>query len=112
MAAARLVRDYLAGRGQTLAAPLDPPGTPFELRVWAWTRRIAYGTTVTYGELASRLGDRRLARAVGRALARNPLPLFVPCHRVVAAAGPGGFSAGAWWKLRLLSLEGIFLSTR
>ena len=82
---------------------------PFEASVYREARRILPGETVTYGELACRLGDRNLARAVGKALGRNPWPIVVPCHRVTAADGrTGGFSApgGVATKLRLLELEG------
>jgi methylated-DNA-[protein]-cysteine S-methyltransferase len=82
---------------------------PFHRRVYEAARRIPPGATLTYGEVAERLGDPTAARAVGQALAENPLPLIVPCHRVVAAGGKlGGFSAngGVSTKLRLLSIEG------
>jgi len=82
---------------------------PFERRVYDIARTIAPGATLTYGEIAARLGDRSLARDVGQALGRNPFPLIVPCHRVLAAGGKvGGFSAngGIATKLRLLSIEG------
>jgi methylated-DNA-[protein]-cysteine S-methyltransferase len=92
------------------AAPLDLAGiAPFERRVYAAARAIPHGATATYGELAARLGAPGEARAVGAALARNPFPLIVPCHRVTAAGGRlGGFSApgGAATKRRLLALEG------
>jgi methylated-DNA-[protein]-cysteine S-methyltransferase len=81
---------------------------PFERRVYALARTIAPGATMTYGEMAKRLGPPQDARAVGAALGRNPFPLIVPCHRVLAAGGkPGGFSAhgGVATKLRLLSIE-------
>jgi methylated-DNA-[protein]-cysteine S-methyltransferase len=88
---------------------LDMHGVPeFERRVYELARTISPGSTRTYGELASQLGDRRLAREVGQALGHNPFPIVVPCHRVVAANGrPGGFSApgGQHTKLRLLALE-------
>jgi methylated-DNA-[protein]-cysteine S-methyltransferase len=80
----------------------------FERRVYAIARTIPFGQTQTYGQIASRLGDARLAREVGQALARNPFPLIVPCHRVLAAGGRlGGFSArgGVATKQRLLSIE-------
>jgi methylated-DNA-[protein]-cysteine S-methyltransferase len=80
----------------------------FERRVYDIARTIAAGATLTYGEIAGRLGDRGLARAVGQALGRNPFPIIVPCHRVLAAGGKaGGFSAngGLTTKLRLLSIE-------
>ncbi len=81
----------------------------FEQRVYAEARRIPAGSTLTYGELAARIGDPGAARDVGQALGRNPFPIVVPCHRIVAAGGKlGGFSApgGADTKLRLLAIEG------
>jgi methylated-DNA-[protein]-cysteine S-methyltransferase len=81
----------------------------FDRRVYAVARTIPPGATLTYGEIAARLGDRTLARDVGQSLGRNPCPLIVPCHRVLAAGGKaGGFSAngGITTKLRLLSIEG------
>lgn len=90
-------------------AELDMAGvSSFDARVYEVARTIAPGATLRYGEVAARLGDPGLARAVGRALGRNPFPLVVPCHRVVAAGGrTGGFSApgGARTKLRLLEIE-------
>jgi methylated-DNA-[protein]-cysteine S-methyltransferase len=80
----------------------------FERRVYEVARTIAPGATISYGEIATRLGDRGLARDVGQALGRNPFPLIVPCHRVLAAGGKvGGFSAngGVTTKLRLLTIE-------
>jgi methylated-DNA-[protein]-cysteine S-methyltransferase len=89
---------------------LDSEGVPdFHRRVYDLARGIPPGTTLSYGELAERLGDRDLARDVAQALAHNPFPLIVPCHRVLAAGGKmGGFSApgGVRTKLRLLSIEG------
>jgi methylated-DNA-[protein]-cysteine S-methyltransferase len=81
----------------------------FDQRVYEVTRRVPRGQTTSYGEVAARLGDSGAARAVGQALGRNPFPLIVPCHRVLAAKGrPGGFSAhgGVLTKLRLLAIEG------
>lgn len=89
---------------------LDMRGVPsFERRVYELARGIAPGRTLTYGDIAARLGDPQCARAVGQALGRNPFPIVVPCHRVLAAGGkPGGFSApgGATTKLRMLAIEG------
>jgi methylated-DNA-[protein]-cysteine S-methyltransferase len=89
---------------------IDADGLPeFNARVYAIARTIPAGGTLTYGEIAERLGDRRLAREVGQALGQNPIPLIVPCHRVLAAGGKtGGFSAsgGVVTKMRLLSIEG------
>jgi len=105
------ISDLLAG------VPSDLTGVPLDLerigdlerRVYEVARTIPPGETRTYGEIAARLGDRSLAREVGRALGANPFPLVVPCHRVLAANGkPGGFSApgGVSTKLRLLEIEG------
>lgn len=89
---------------------IDDDGTPdFNRKVYAITRAIPPGQTLTYGEIAERLGDKLLARAVGQALGENPVPVIMPCHRVLAAGGKtGGFSApgGVDTKLRLLSIEG------
>jgi methylated-DNA-[protein]-cysteine S-methyltransferase len=92
----------------SVALVMDGIGT-FERSVYEVARTIGPGATMTYGEIATRLGDRTLAREVGQALGRNPFPLIVPCHRVLAAGGKvGGFSAngGVTTKLRLLSIEG------
>jgi methylated-DNA-[protein]-cysteine S-methyltransferase len=89
---------------------IDNSRTPdFNAKVYAITRQVPPGQTITYGEIASRLGDKLLARDVGQALGENPCPLVMPCHRVLAANGkPGGFSAagGVVTKLKLLSIEG------
>ena len=78
----------------------------FDRRVWEATRTIGYGETRSYSWVAHRIGRYAGARAVGQSLKKNPLPLLVPCHRVVRANGcPGGFSSGITWKLRLLELE-------
>jgi methylated-DNA-[protein]-cysteine S-methyltransferase len=100
----------LAGQPTDLSAiALDMDGVPeFDRRVYEAARNIAPGSTLSYGELAERLGERSLARDVGEALGRNPFPIIVPCHRVLAAGGKsGGFSAngGVATKLRLLTIE-------
>jgi methylated-DNA-[protein]-cysteine S-methyltransferase len=91
-------------------APLDLSRTPeFHARVYEIARSIPPGETLTYGQIAERLGDKLLARDVGQALGKNPWPIVVPCHRVTAAGGkPGGFSArgGVNTKLKLLAVEG------
>jgi methylated-DNA-[protein]-cysteine S-methyltransferase len=92
------------------SAVLDSDGVPeFHRRVYDIARTIQPGATLTYGDIAARLGDSGLARAVGQALGRNPFPIIVPCHRVLAASGQlGGFSApgGRSTKRRLLTIEG------
>ena len=105
------IRELLAGEAADLsAATLDLSRTPaFHARVYEIARRIPPGETLTYGEIAERLGDKLLARDVGQALGKNPWPIVVPCHRVTAAGGkPGGFSArgGVNTKLKLLAIEG------
>jgi methylated-DNA-[protein]-cysteine S-methyltransferase len=100
----------LCGEARDLSAiVLDMDGLPvFDRRVYEVARTIAPGATLSYGEISSRLGTRSLAREVGQALGRNPFPIIVPCHRVLAAGGKaGGFSAngGITTKLRLLTIE-------
>lgn len=101
------LRDLFAGRK---AEPPDfdwPAGTPFMTRVWRTLATIPAGRTMEYGELARRIGRRGGARAVGRACGANPLPLFIPCHRVLPRDGSlGGFSSGLPWKRLLLEREG------
>lgn len=99
---------YLRGERKTFDLPLDPRGTPFQRAVWEELRRIPYGTTCTYGELAARIGRPRAVRAVGQANHRNPLPIFIPCHRVIGANGAlTGYAGGLELKRSLLKLEGI-----
>lgn len=92
---------------ETVSFPdnLDLDGTPFQQAVWEAARAIPYGETRSYGWVAGRLGRPGAARAVGQALGRNPAPLLVPCHRVTAAGGLGGFGAGTALKRFLLEME-------
>ncbi len=102
----RGIRDYFAGRGPCQEIPIDcPGGTRFTRRVLRAARAIPPGATMTYGALAGRAGSPRAARAVGQVMARNPVPLVVPCHRVVASGGAGGYAGGLAMKDRLLALE-------
>ncbi len=99
--AAEELEEYFAGTRRSFGVPLDPVGTTFQQQAWAALRTIPYGETVTYGEQAERLGDRRKARAVGAANGRNPISIIVPCHRVVGANGSltgfaGGLDVKAW----------------
>jgi methylated-DNA-[protein]-cysteine S-methyltransferase len=106
----RSIAKYFEGREVTFEVPvLLSSCSPFFARVYQACRQVGYGQLITYGELARRAGKPRAARAVGAAMARNPLPLIVPCHRVVAAnCRLGGFSAfgGLDLKRRMLELEG------
>lgn len=103
------VRTALTGRVPRRLPPLDWAGqSAFHRAVWRQLLRIPPGQVRTYGQVARDLGRPGAARAVGRACAANPIPLLVPCHRVVASGGrPGGFSAGLEWKRRLLAGEGV-----
>ena len=104
--AARQLQEYFAGERRTFELPLDPVGTPFQRRCWLALPSIPYGTTISYGEQARRLGHPRAARAVGAANARNPIPIVLPCHRVVAANGAlTGYGGGLDAKRMLLELE-------
>lgn len=98
----------LRGMAPTRLPPLDlHPASSFRRAVWQALRTIPLGSTLTYGELARRVGSPRAARAIGQACRANPIPVLIPCHRVLAAAGGlGGFSGGLDWKKRLLTAEG------
>jgi methylated-DNA-[protein]-cysteine S-methyltransferase len=106
VAAARQLGEYFAGERRDFDLPLAPAGTPFQLGVWEQLRLIPYGTTVSYGELAHRLGSPSASRAVGLANGRNPIAIVVPCHRVIGADGSlTGFGGGMAAKRTLLDLE-------
>ncbi|UCF32158.1 MAG: methylated-DNA--[protein]-cysteine S-methyltransferase [bacterium] len=100
---------YLAGEPEPLDFPVDLDRLPsFTRMVLEYVKEIPYGTVATYGCIAAGLGRRGASRAVGRAMGANPLPLVIPCHRVIAAGGgPGGFTSGIQLKLWLLALEGV-----
>jgi methylated-DNA-[protein]-cysteine S-methyltransferase len=108
--AKRQLEQYFARKRTAFDLPLAPSGSADEKRLWARMSRIPYGRTATYGELARELGQ--VAREVGQACGRNPIPIIVPCHRVVGADGAlTGYSApgGVEVKRRLLQLEGALL---
>jgi methylated-DNA-[protein]-cysteine S-methyltransferase len=97
---------YFAGALQDFELPLRPQGTPFQLKVWQALQLLPYGTTSSYGELAASLGCPGAARAVGGANHNNPLPVVIPCHRVVGADGKlGGYAGGVRCKRFLLDHE-------
>lgn len=108
--AADQLTDWFAGRRRDFDLPLRPAGTVFQQRVWAALLAIPYGATVRYGDLARQLGT--AARAVGGACGRNPLPIIIPCHRVLGGSGPGGYSGfgGVQTKDWLLRHEGVLLT--
>jgi methylated-DNA-[protein]-cysteine S-methyltransferase len=103
----RALEDYFAGRPVDFQnLPLDLKGSPFHLRVWQELRKIPPGETISYQEMARRLGNPKAARAVGQTCGKNPIPLIVPCHRVIAANGAlGGYSSGLERKKWLLAHE-------
>jgi methylated-DNA-[protein]-cysteine S-methyltransferase len=98
--------DYLAGSRTSFDLPIATNGDPLQESVWAILREIPFGTTITYGEIAVRLGNRSLAQAVGQAVGHNPISIIVPCHRVVGSNGKlTGFAGGLRRKKMLLELE-------
>ena len=106
-AAEQALEDYFAGRPPRLPT-LDPQGTPFQGAVWAALRSIAPGQLRRYGDLAGTLGKPQAARAVGAAVGRNPISIFIPCHRVLGADGRlTGYAGGLDRKRALLALEGV-----
>lgn len=103
--------EYFSGSRTTFEVALAPQGTPFQRRVWSALLEIPYGVTESYGELARRLGDANLTRAVGLANGRNPISIIVPCHRVVGADGSlTGYGGGLERKRWLLVHEGALLA--
>ena len=110
--ASEQLAEYFAGTRTTFDLLLDAGGTAFERRVWDALRTIPYGTTLSYSELARRLGDPRATRAVGAANGKNPIPIIVPCHRVIGANGALiGFGGGLDRKRWLLEHEGALTTT-
>jgi methylated-DNA-[protein]-cysteine S-methyltransferase len=100
------LQEYFAGERAQFDLPLHPTGTPFQLAVWHELARIPYGITISYGELARRIGRPQAMRAVGAANGRNPLPIVVPCHRVIGSNGSlTGFGGGLPTKQFLLTME-------
>ena len=106
--ARRQLEEYFAGSRQNFDLPLNPGGTDFQRRVWRTLLDIPYGTAISYRELARRADCPRGYQAVGQANGRNPLPILIPCHRVIGADGTlGGYSGGLDRKRFLLDLEGV-----
>lgn len=104
--AKRQIQEFCDGERTAFELPLAPEGTEFQKLVWAEVAKIPYGQTRTYGQIASAVGNKDAARAVGAASGANPIPLIVPCHRVIAAdGGLGGFAYGTGVKSRLLAFE-------
>jgi|SRR5579862_4307337 len=110
-AALEELREYFAGTRRVFAVHVAPTGTAFQRRVWQAISDIPFGRTASYGELASALGEPHLARAVGAATGANPIPILIPCHRVIGADGSmTGYGGGLKMKVRLLQHEGALLA--
>jgi methylated-DNA-[protein]-cysteine S-methyltransferase len=107
----RQLGEYFSGTRTTFELPLSPIGTQFQGRVWEELQRIPYGTTISYGELARRIGKANASRAVGLANGRNPISIIVPCHRVIGANGKLiGYGGGLPRKEALLAFEAAVLA--
>ena len=108
--AERQLREYFGGERESFSVPLRLVGTAFQLSVWQALKKIPYGRTRSYREIARSIGRPTATRAVGAANGQNPLPIFVPCHRVIGSNGSlTGFGGGLDVKLALLRLEGVLL---
>jgi len=104
------LKKILGGSEPKKFPPLDLAGTEFQKSVWDALRKISAGKTKSYGEIAQAIGKPKAVRAVGGACGANPVPVLVPCHRVLAANKKlGGFSGGLDWKRSLLAREGVLL---
>jgi methylated-DNA-[protein]-cysteine S-methyltransferase len=102
--------EYFAGTRKDFALPVAPRGSEFQRRVWEELARIPYGATISYAELAARIGRPNASRAVGRANGTNPIPVVIPCHRVIGTDGSlTGYGGGMPLKRALLALEGVLL---
>jgi methylated-DNA-[protein]-cysteine S-methyltransferase len=98
--------DYFSGKSLTFDLPLSPEGTEFQQRVWSELLKIPYGETITYMDMALRLGDPKCIRAAGTANGKNPIAIIIPCHRVIGAGNKlTGYAGGLWRKKILLELE-------
>lgn len=107
--AVRQLKEYFAGRRREFDVPVAFNGTPFQMRVWKELRKIPFGKTISYRELARRVRNPSAYRAVGTANGKNPLCVFIPCHRVIAADGTlGGYAGGLPAKMKLLEIERSF----
>jgi len=107
------LKEFFAGTRREFDLAMAPEGTEFQKRVWAELLKIPFGETISYGELARRIGDPMASRAVGHANSRNPIALIVPCHRVIGANGTlTGYAGGLELKERLLTWERSFVQPR
>ncbi len=105
----RVLAAYFEGDANSPVVPLDLRGSDFQMRVWQELQRIPFGSVVPYKHVAAAIGSPGASQAVGAANGANPVPILVPCHRVVSSKGLGGFSGPMHWKVGLLALEGVCL---
>ncbi|NLM73573.1 MAG: methylated-DNA--[protein]-cysteine S-methyltransferase [Clostridiaceae bacterium] len=104
--AAKQLEEYFAGKRKTFDLPLSPKGTDFQRKVWDVLTRIPYGETLSYGDVAKKIGNPKACRAVGMANNKNPIPIIIPCHRVIGSSGKlVGYGGGLHIKEKLLELE-------
>jgi methylated-DNA-[protein]-cysteine S-methyltransferase len=101
------IKEYFARERKTFSIPIKFEGTPFQKSVWKEMQKIPYGKSISYKALAKRIGNPKSYRAVANACGKNSLPIIIPCHRVVASNGLGGYSAGIEIKKKLLEVEKI-----
>jgi methylated-DNA-[protein]-cysteine S-methyltransferase len=101
------LEEYLLGKRKIFDVKLKISGTPFQEKVWKEMMKIPYGKTLSYKELAARIGKPKAYRAVANACGKNKIPIMIPCHRVVGSNGLGGYSAGIDIKKKLLEIEGV-----
>lgn len=101
---------YFAGERQAFSIPLDPQGSDFYQSIWHQLAQLPYGATISYGELAKQIDRSTAVRAVATAVGRNPIPIIIPCHRIIRTGGAlGGFAWGLPAKQLLLKIEGVIL---
>ncbi len=103
--AKKQIEEYIDGKRNTFSLPYHYQGSPFQNQVWKVIESIPYGQTLTYQEIAKKMGKPKAYRAVGNALNKNPLPILVPCHRVVGSNHLGGYAGSFELKIALLTLE-------
>ncbi|OPJ61933.1 methylated-DNA--protein-cysteine methyltransferase, constitutive [Clostridium oryzae] len=112
-AAYEQLQQYFEGRRKIFDLPLTPQGTEFQLKVWKALQQIPYGTTCSYKDIAEKVGNIKACRAIGMANNRNPIPIFIPCHRVIGADGKlVGYGGGLHIKKRLLEIENVKLKVK
>jgi AraC family transcriptional regulator of adaptative response/methylated-DNA-[protein]-cysteine methyltransferase len=107
------LQEYVMGNRQLFQFPWHAQGSPFEMQVWAALAKIPYGQTRSYSEIAASIGNPKAVRAVANACGENPVPILIPCHRVIQKdGGLGGFSPGVEYKRKLLAIEGMVTEKR